>query len=69
MQIKNLHNKKLQKIRIKANSYDYKQFELLYGFYGLRALGCARLKDTQIEAAKKTIKKVIKKNRDIMGIS
>ena len=54
-------NKKLQKIRVKENSYDFKRILLLYGVYGLKAVECIRLKDTQIEAIKKTIKKVIKK--------
>ena len=53
--------KKSQKIIVKDNSYDLKRISLLYGVYGLRALECVRLKDTQIESAKKTIKKVIKK--------
>lgn len=53
--------KKSQKIIIKENSYELKRTSLLYGVYGLRALECIRLKDTQIEAAKKTIKKIIKK--------
>ena len=53
--------KKSQKIIVKDNSYDLKRISLLYGVYGLRSLECVRLKDTQIESAKKTIKKVIKK--------
>jgi large subunit ribosomal protein L16 len=55
-------NRKLQKIRIKANSYDYKRILLLYGLYGLKALESTRLKAIQIESIKKTIKKVIKKS-------
>jgi len=54
-------NKKLQKISVAENSYDYKRILLLYGVYGLRAIESVRLKATQIEAIKKTIKKVIKK--------
>ena len=53
--------KKSQKIIVKENSYDFKRISLLYGVYGLRSLESIRLKDTQIESAKKTIKKVIKK--------
>ncbi len=53
--------KKSQKIIVKENSYEFKRISLLYGVYGLRALECIRLQDIQIEAAKKTIKKVIKK--------
>jgi len=53
--------KKSQKVIVKENAYDLKRISLLYGVYGLRALECVRLKDSQIEAAKKTIKKVIKK--------
>lgn len=53
--------KKSQKIRIKKESYDFKRISLLYGNYGLRALECIRLKEIQIEAARKTIKKIIKK--------
>jgi len=64
MSVVNIRKKKLQKIRVKENSYDYKRIFLLYGIYGLRAMECIRLKAAQIEAAKKTIKKVIKK----MGI-
>jgi len=52
---------KLQKIRVKSNSYDFKRIVLLYGIYGLRALEGIRLKEIQIEAVKKTIKKIIKK--------
>ena len=52
---------RLQKIRVKENTYDYKRNLLLYGVYGLRAIDCVRLKDVQIEAVKKTIKKIIKK--------
>lgn len=54
-------NKKLQKIIVKENSFDFKRISLLYGIYGLRALESIRLKDIQIEAARKTIKKSIKK--------
>src|ERR1700753_2640490 len=54
-------NRKLQKIRVKENRYDFKRILLLYGVYGLRSLEGIRLKDTQIEAVKKTIKKIIKK--------
>jgi len=54
-------NRKLQKIRVKENRYDFKRILLLYGVYGLRSLEGIRLKDTQIEAVKKTIKKLIKK--------
>lgn len=53
--------KKSQKIIVKENAYELKRISLLYGVYGLRALESIRLKDIQIEAAKKTIKKVIKK--------
>jgi len=54
-------NRKLQKIRVKENRYDFKRILLLYGVYGLRSLEGIRLKDTQIESVKKTIKKIIKK--------
>jgi len=60
MQMK-IKTRKLQKIRVKKDSYDFKRIFLLYGVYGLRAVECVRLKDTQIEAVKKTIKKIIKK--------
>jgi large subunit ribosomal protein L16 len=53
--------KKLQKIVVKESCLDYKRISLLYGIYGLRALEAIRLKDLQIEAARKTIKKSIKK--------
>jgi len=55
-------NKKLQKISVLENSYDYKRILLLYGIYGLRAIQSIRLKEVQIESIKKTIKKVIKKS-------
>jgi len=51
------HLVKLQKIRVKADRYDFKRIVLLYGIYGLRALEAIRLKEIQIEAVKKTIKK------------
>lgn len=53
--------KKLQKVFVKKNSFDYKRISLLYGTYGLKALEAIRLKEIQIESAKKTIKKIIKK--------
>jgi len=49
--------KKLQKIRVKMSTYDYKRILLLYGTYGLKALECIRLKENQIEALKKQLKK------------
>jgi large subunit ribosomal protein L16 len=54
-------SRKLQKITVEEGSLDYKRINLLYGFYGLKALESIRLKDMQLESAKKTIKKVIKK--------
>ena len=56
-----LKYKKEQKVIVPRDSYDFKRINLLYGVYGLRALECVRLKQVQIDAAKKTIKKVIKK--------
>lgn len=53
--------KKLQKVFVKSDSFDYKRISLLYGTYGLKALESIRLKEVQIESAKKTIKKIIKK--------
>ena len=38
---------KLQKIRVKSNSYDFKRIVLLYGIYGLRALEGIRLNEIQ----------------------
>jgi len=55
-------NKKLQKIRVYPDNYDYKRILLLYGFYGLQASQATRLKAIQIESLKKTIKKIIKKS-------
>jgi len=55
-------NRKLQKIRVLDNSYDYKRILLLYGIYGLKANESIRLKEIQIEAIRKTIKKIIKKS-------
>jgi len=60
---------KLQKIRVKSNSYDFKRIVLLYGIYGLRALEGIRLKEIQIEAVKKTIKKNNKKIRYNLGFN
>lgn len=53
--------KKLQKVCVKKDTFDYKRISLLYGSYGLKALESIRLKEVQIESAKKTIKKIIKK--------
>jgi len=53
--------KKVRKVCVKQSSYDLKRISLLYGVYGLKAMEAIRLKDKQIEAARKTIKKVIKK--------
>jgi large subunit ribosomal protein L16 len=53
--------KKVQKVCVKKDTFDYKRISLLYGSYGLKALEAIRLKEIQIESAKKTIKKIIKK--------
>lgn len=53
--------KKLQKVCVKQDAFDYKRISLLYGTYGLKALEAIRLKEVQIDSAKKTIKKIIKK--------
>ena len=65
MRVHNFKYRKSQKIYAKANSLDYKRIGFLHGVYGLRALESFRLTDKQIESARRSLKKVIKKLGEI----
>ena len=53
--------KKYHKIKVRVGRYETKRLCLIFGIYGLRALGSTRLTEIQIESMRRTVKKHLKK--------
>jgi len=62
MRVHNFKYRKIHKVRAKPHVLDYKRIGLMHGQYGLRALEGSRLSSSQLESARRSIKKVIKKS-------
>jgi ribosomal protein L16/L10AE len=56
-----LLNKKSHQINIKKIEYNIKKTQILYGYYGIRALSSGFLPVKQIEATRRVISKTTKK--------
>jgi len=65
MRVHNFKYRKYQKIRAKKDTLDFKAIGLLYGFCGLRALESYRVTGAQLESARRSLKKVVKKLGDV----
>lgn len=61
MKVLNFKYRKCHKVRVVNGEIDYKRMQLIYGFCGLKSLQGFRLTSSQIEALRRTIKKVLKK--------
>lgn len=61
MRIHNFKHRKIHKVKVK-HKLDYKRIGLIHGHIALRSLKSQRILDTQIESARATIKKKIKKS-------
>lgn len=62
MRIHNFKYRKVQKVKVSKGQLDYKRLSVLYGLYGMRALESSRLSWSQLESARRTIKKIVKKS-------
>jgi large subunit ribosomal protein L16 len=54
--------RKVHKPRVSSVSFEQKRLTPLYGVYALKVVAAARVNFAQLDAARRTIKKVVKKN-------